>query len=118
MGRQRNLAGRLKNLTELYTREKTVNDYGEDSYIYKLYCRVWAEIIPQRGSEEKVAIDVRQSVTHKFIIRNHIKITNDMYFMFKGQKYNVLYYMPHYADRDIIEVYCKLVTEDGESYGI
>ena len=35
MGRQRNLAGRLKNLTELYTREKTVNDYGEDSYIYK-----------------------------------------------------------------------------------
>ena len=40
-----------------------------------------------------------------------------MYFMFKGQRYEVLYFMPHYKRNDLTEYHCKLVLETEDDYG-
>jgi len=36
------------------------------------------------------------------------ELTNDMYFMYKNQKYNIDYSIPNFKYKDSIEIYCTL----------
>ena len=40
-----------------------------------------------------------------------------MFFMYRGQRYEVMYFMPNYLKNDTVEFYCKLVIETEEDYG-
>ena len=54
-----------------------------------------------------------EEITYKFVVRAGAipKIENSMYFMFKGQRYDINYFNPNYKYRDTVEIICKLVIE-------
>ena len=115
----RDILERLRHRVEVYTKEKSQTEFGECTYLYRRNSYIWAEILPLKGKEEAVdGKSVRANVTHKITVRNGAikEPRNDMYFMYKGQKYEVLYFMPHYRRNDLIEFYTKLIIETEEDY--
>ncbi len=110
---------RLRHRVDVYGKTESRTEFVELTYNYKKILTVWAEVLPKSGKENSVLGDsVQVSVTHKITVRNgSIKEPrNDMYFVFKGQKYEVLYFMPHYKRNDLVEFYCKLIIETEEDY--
>ncbi len=116
---ENNILGRLRHRIDVFLKAEDKTEFEELTYDYKKVSSVWAEIVPKSGKENTVGGDaVQVSVTHKITVRNGAvkEPRNDMYFVFKGQKYEVLYFMPHYKKNDLIEFYCKLIIETEEDY--
>ncbi len=112
-------AGILKNRVEVFEKAQTENEFGQMSYTYNRLGFIWAEILPTRGGIEKMEGEtIRTNITHKIIVRrNAIKEPhNEMYFIYRGQKYDVQYFMFHYQKNHTIEFYCKLTIEGDEDY--
>lgn len=110
---------RLRHRVDVFSKAESKTELGELTYDYKKLSSVWAEITPKTGRENHIDGDsIQVSVTHKITVRNaSIKEPrNDMYFVFRGQRYEVLYFMPHYKKNDLIEFYCKLIIETEEDY--
>lgn len=110
---------RLRHKIDVFSKVEGKTEFGEVTYDYEKVSSVWAEIVPTAGKENTVKGDsIQVSVTHKITVRNGAikEPRNDMYFIFKGQKYEVLYFMPHYRRNDLIEFYCKLIIETEEDY--
>lgn len=116
---KKDLLERLKHRVEVYTKYEDKTEFNEITYLYRRNSYIWAEITPTSGKENTIPGDVIQaSVTHKITARiNAIKEPrNDMYFMYKGQKYEIQYFMSHYRRNDLIEFYCKLIIETEDDY--
>lgn len=114
-----NTLERLKHRIDVYAKIEDKTEFGELTYDYKKLSSVWAEITPKTGREN--ALDgnsIQTLVTHKITVRNKAiqEPRNDMYFIFKGQRYEVLYFMPYYNKNDLTEFYCKLIIETEEDY--
>lgn len=110
---------RLRHRIDVYSKAESETEFGELSYSYKKISSVWAEITPTSGKENIIKGNcIQVSVTHKITVRSRSikEPRNDMYFEFKGQRYEVLYFMPHYRRNDLVEFYCKLVIETEEDY--
>lgn len=110
---------RLRHRIGVFSKVEGKTEFGEVTYDYEKVSSVWAEIVPTTGKENTIKGDsIQVSVTHKITVRNGAikEPRNDMYFIFKGQKYEVLYFMPHYRRNDLIEFYCKLIIETEEDY--
>ncbi len=110
---------RLRHRVCLYAKTEKETEFGELTYDYENCLTLWAEILPVRGKEETIdGQSVRADVTHKITVRmGAIKEPrSDMYFMYKGQKYEVLYFMPQYRYNDLIVFYCKIILETEEDY--
>lgn len=109
----RNLCDRLKNKVELYGKVQIKNELGEKDYQYQKIKTIWAEILPQSGSEKAgQGNTLFAEISHKFTIRaNAAKLSKDMYFLFLGQTYAIQYFQPNYQHHDRIEIFCKLVVE-------
>lgn len=108
------LSGRLKNRVDLYAGHANENELDETDFDYVKVKSIWAEITPQSGREVKgKGNTVYADISHKFTVRsNAVKhIGNDMYFMFRGQRYDIKYFNPNYKYRDSIDIYCSLVVE-------
>ncbi len=108
---------RLRNRLDIFGKTEKENEFGELTFSYEKIKSVWGEIVPLKSGnmEEKVTGEaLRSKTSHKVTIRKGAikNITPDMYFMFKGQKYEIMYFMPHYQKNDIVEIYCKLVIEN------
>lgn len=111
----------LKNRIDVYSKIDNINDLGEKSYSYGLLQSVWAEILPTNTESKEEVVKgeaLRAKTTHKITVRTKAikKPQNDMYFIFKGQKYEVMYFLPNYKGNDFIEFYCKLIIETEEDY--
>ena len=109
------LSSRLKNRIDVYGKIKSINELNEVDFEYGKIKTIWAEIIQQSGSEKTgKGNTIYAEVSHKFTIRSNSlsEITNDMYFIFKGQKYDIKYFNPNYKYNDSIDIYCKLVVEE------
>lgn len=111
---------RLRHRIDVFSRSESKTEFGELTYKYEKASTVWAEITPTTGKE----IDIEgnstgANITHKFVVRmGAIKQPrNDMYFEYKGQRYEVMYFMPNYRRNDLIEFYCKLIIEGEKDYG-
>lgn len=110
----RNTLERLRHRIEIFSKKENKTDFGELTYEYEKTGTVWAEILPKSGKEKVLdGNSLQVSVTHKVTVRNGAvkEPRNDMYFVFRGQKYEVLYMMPHYSNNALIEFYCKLIIE-------
>lgn len=108
------LCNRLNNKVTLYAKAKIRNELGEKDYQYQKVKSIWAEVIPQSGSEKTAKGNtIFSEISHKFIIRkNAVKeLSNDMYFIFHEQRYAIKYFQPNYKWHDRIEIFCKLVVE-------
>ena len=113
-------SGKLRNRIDYYAKVKSENDFGEVTYNYSKSGSVWAQITPVSGKTEDIeGNSVQADITHKFIIRKQAikQPRNDMFFMYRGQRYEVMYFMPNYLKNDTVEFYCKLVIETEEDYG-
>lgn len=108
------LADRLNNRIDVYEKVPFENELGEKDYTYTKTKSVWAEITPGSGSvNNEQGNMISANVSHKIIIRSNSipGLTNDMYFIFKGQRYDIKYFNPNFKYKDTIEIMCELVIE-------
>ena len=97
------LTNDLRHRLTVFNKHQTENDIGETCWQYT-----------EDGRNETLPGDtVRAEVTHKLTIRpRSCRLTTATYFVYEGQRYDVLYWQPHYKRRDRLEVMLKLVVED------
>lgn len=57
----------------------------------------------------------RAEVTHRITVRGPPSrtLTTDLRLRFRGQVYEVQYFYPNYRDSGFLDLYVKLVIEDG-----
>lgn len=108
------LANDLKHRLTVYQRTKTENDIGETEFVYRPAGKVWGALTITGGAVETLPGEMeRASVTHRLTLRTGAcRLATDTYFEYQGQRYDVLYWQPHYKRRDRIEVLLRMVTED------
>lgn len=109
-------AGELRNRVEMLRRIERVNDLGERTYDYEPERRVWAKITPASGRGETVEGDMeRVEVTHRIIVRRASipKLATDLRLRYRGQEYDVQYFYPNYRDSGFVDIFARLVVEDG-----
>ena len=112
--------GQLRHRVEVYHKVPGKTEFGENTYTYEKLCDIWADIKPISGREESMEGDsLRQNITHRFFVRKGAikKPRNDMYFMYQGQRYDVMYSMPYYKLNGFVEFYCKLIIKGDKDYG-
>ncbi|HEY5582921.1 MAG TPA: phage head closure protein [Ruminiclostridium sp.] len=108
------LSNRLNNKIDVYSKNEYTNELLEKDYRYEKSSSIWAEISPLNGTENKSQGNTKfADISHKFVIRDKALtvLTNDMYFIFKNQRYDIKYFNPNYKYRDSIEIFCSLVVE-------
>lgn len=109
-------AGELRNRVEVLRRTGRINPLGEQTYDYETERRVWAKIVPTAGRGEAVEGDMeRAEVTHRITVRRASipNLTTDLRLRFRGQVYEVQYFYPNYRDSGFLDLYVRLVIEDG-----
>lgn len=114
-------AGDLRCRVELLKRQRGTNDLGETTYSYDPYHpakKLWAKIVPTSGRRDTLTGDMDQAVvTHKMTIRRTSLpiLAPDTRILFRGQVYEVLYGYPIYNREGWMEIFLRLVIEDGIS---
>ena len=112
-------AGDLRCRVELLERKKGTNDLGETTYCYGSYDpprKLWARIVPMSGRRETLEGDMESVVvTHKMTIRRTSLpiLAPDTQILYRGQRYEVLYGYPIYNREGWMEVFLRLVVENG-----
>lgn len=116
-----NLSRRLNCFVDVYKKIKYDNDYTEEDYKWDKLKSVWSEIIPTGGSLATGQGDtIYAKVTHKITIRDRSipNLSNDMYFMYKGLRYDINFFQPNYKYKDAIEIMCTLVIQNPKDLGV
>lgn len=109
-------AGDLRSRVTVMRRVPGKNALGEDTYDYEPDRKVWARIVPTTGRRESLEGDVeRAEVTHRITVRRASipNLTTDLRMRYRGQVYEVQYFYPNYRDSGFLDLYVKLVIEDG-----
>lgn len=105
------LSNRLNCRIDVYGEIKIENELGEVDFSYEKIKSIWCEIKAVSGSVKAVTGEVlKTDMKYKITIRNNSikELKNDMYFIYKGQKYSIDYFIPNFKYKDSIEVYCTL----------
>lgn len=106
-----NLSRRLTNRIELWGNIECENELGEKDFKQGKIKSIWAEIKCVTGSVKTSTGEVLiTNMKYKFTIRSNAisEIKNDMFFMYKGQRYDIDYSIPNFKYKDSIELYCTL----------
>ena len=69
------------------------------------------DVIPQTGSllSGRTADTTLSRTTHKIVMRYCKDITPDMWFVYDGIRYNILYIMDPYLDHERLEIFCEVL---------
>lgn len=108
----RGLTTKLRNKVTLYAKQPAINELGEDTFEYLPVKSIYCYITNHGGSNAEKAGNSRQSSTsHRFIIRSSAvkELSTDMYFMYKGIRYDIEFFNPNFKYNDSIEVLVKQV---------
>lgn len=78
----------------------------EPTLLGQLYCAV----IPQTGSllSGRMADTTLSRTTHKVVIRYRNDIKPDMWLMIEGQRYDILYTLDPYLNKERLEIFCEV----------
>jgi len=109
-----NLSKRLNCKIDVYAKVEFENKLKEKDYKYEVLKSVYSEIIPAGGSMKSLqGGEDYADVTHKITIRNNSipGLTNDMYFMYKGQRFDINFTQPNFKFKNSIEIMCNLVVQ-------
>ena len=108
------LTNDLRHRLTVFNKHQIENDIGETCWQYTEDGKIWGALTVMSGRNETMPGDtVRAEVTHKLTIRpRSCRLTTATYFVYEGQRYDVLYWQPHYKRRDRLEIMLKLVVED------
>lgn len=109
-----NLSGKLRSKIELWHRvsSDTRNEIGTRNYTDSKVADVWALVQPQTAKQVNGAFaETRlQETTHKIIVRYREDIAHDMWFKYKGERYDIIYILNPTFSNEYLEVYCKVVV--------
>ena len=113
MYRKGRLSTLLQHQAEIHANRKstTMNELGqypiEDTVIGNMYCGV----IPQTGGllSGRTAETTLAKTTHKVVCRYRNDIEPDMWLIIDGQKYNILYVMDPYLNKERLEIFTEVV---------
>lgn len=109
-------AGDLRSRVTVLRRVKTKNALGEDDYTYEPERKVWARIVPTTGRTESLEGDMeRVEVTHRVTVRRAAipELQTDLRLRYRDQDYQVRYFYPDYRDGGFLDLFVRLVIEDG-----
>lgn len=71
---------------------------------------IWASIIPQTGNlQRQQANTILSNVTHKIKVRYGAgkDITQDMWIIFKGHRFDIKYIINPYFSNEFLEIFCE-----------
>lgn len=100
---------------DVYAPVTAENALEEESLTYPLLKRVWAGITVKNGAEKSGSGNtVSAEITHRVLLRSNAvpDLCKEMYFMYAGNRYDILYVQPFYRDRGLVECLCRLVVEE------
>lgn len=99
----------------MFNQVEREDDAGNTWFDYALDGKVWGGLTVAGGRVETLPGGMeRADVTHKLTIRpGACRLRTSTYFTYAGQRYDVLYWQPHYKRRDRLEVMLRMVVEDG-----
>ena len=109
-------AGELRNRVEVLRRTGRINPLGQHTSYYEPDRRGGAKLAPPAGRGEPVEGDMdRAEVTHRITVRRASipNLTTDLRLRYRGQVYEVQYFYPNYRDSGFLDLYVRLVIEDG-----
>lgn len=106
----------LNKRIEIWGNVKFINELGENDIKAALVKAkpIWASIIPQTASLQKQPGNTMLSnVTHKIKVRYSAgkDITQDMWIMFKGHRFDIKYILNPYFANQFLEIFCEEVIE-------
>lgn len=109
-----NLATLLTRRVELWRNIKSdeYNALGQYPHINRRISVLWASVTPQTGSllSGRTNDTTLSRTTHKFVIRYREDIKPSDWFVYKGERYNILYIMDPYVNHERLEVFCEAVS--------
>ncbi|WP_297422101.1 phage head closure protein [Clostridium sp.] len=114
------LVNRLNNRIDVYDKTKSLDKLNETVYTWGKIKSVWAEIIPYKGDiKAEGEANISESL-YKITIRvNAISNINDqMYFKYKGMRFDIVYFHPHFKERNLIELVCTVIVENSTDLGV
>ena len=93
------------------TKAQEKNELGQYPVIPQRFCTAWACIIPQTGSllSGRSADTALTKTTHKIVMNYRDDLTADMWIMYKNQRYNIIYILDPYNDRQRLEVFAEVL---------
>lgn len=108
--------GILRNRVEVLRRTGRINPLGEQTYDYEAERGCGPKSCPRPGGARPVEGDMeRAEVTHRITVRRASipNLTTDLRLRFREQVYEVQYFYPNYRDSGFLDLYARLVIEDG-----
>lgn len=104
--------GDLRHRIDIYGKTKIENELGEVDYSFGKIKTIWASIVPQTAKLlTQQAETILSNTTHKIIIRYDKDITQDMYIMFRGKRFDINYILNPYFKNESLEIFCSEVIE-------
>ena len=110
----------LRDRAEVWLAAPVEQSNGEIDYCYTKARTIWAAVNPTSGRTETLTGDAeRAEITHRVVCRSASlpELCREMYFVVRGQRLDVSYWLPIYNRRGWVEIYCTLrqgeVTRDG-----
>lgn len=98
---------KLNNKIEVWDKVEVENNLGEIEHKFNKIKSLWADIFPLSGSKKNDSAEIIMKVIiRKLSLKN---INNSMYFIYKGQRLDIDYYLPRFDNNSYIEIYCKMV---------
>lgn len=107
-----NLVSALKNRVELWENIKVDTPLGKTKEP-KIITKLWSDVIPLSGVLKNGQADTEYSNTNfKIRVRKSSReFRTDMWFIFKGQRYDIKYMLPDFETNAFIDIYCNLLVE-------
>lgn len=110
----RRLSSMLNKRLEFWKRGKASEPNRLGQYPLTEECKftVWGNITPQTGSllNGRTGDTTLTKTTHKISVRYNKSITSDMWIMYNGERYDILYILDPYEDNERMEIFCEVVT--------
>ena len=84
------IIGRLDRLIEIQYPSRAKNTFGEETVVWKLHARVWAQAQPLQALERFKAAQERESKVYTFRLRYVKGVKSDMRVYHDSQSYRIL----------------------------
>ena len=99
---------------DVYAKIEYTNALNEKAHKYDKFFSTWAQVIPQTGKLQSQAADtILANVSHKIKVRYAVgkNISEDMYIMARGKRFNIKYILNPYYSNEWLEIFCEQVIE-------
>lgn len=112
MYRKGHLSSMLQHIAELWhnVESSEMDELGQYPIVPTLIGNVYCAVVPQTGSllSGRMADTTLSRTTHKIVIRYRADIKPDMWLVIEGQRYDILYILDPYLNKERLEIFCEV----------